>query len=160
KELHGERRQGRVLAVAISPDNRQVAVGSFDGIVRLYECGNGAEVRAFAAQPQAINHLAFTPDGKALVASICYHPARLLDGASGQEGRSLAGATGSVRGVMRAVYSPDGARLALAVPEPAFQIVDPANGQLLRRLGAKQLVDVLAFSPDGGQLAGGGFDRA
>jgi WD40 repeat protein len=161
KELHGDLgRQAKVQAVAVSPDNKHVAVGSFDGVVRLYERATGMEVRSWPAEPHSIGDVTFTPDGKSLLVSIAYHPAKLWDLASGKEIRTFAGATGSVRGVFRAAFSPDGARLALAVPEPSFQIVDPANGKVLRRLGEKLLVDRMAFSPDGGKLAGGGFDRA
>jgi hypothetical protein len=161
KELHGDLGpQGKVVAVAVSPDNKQVAVGSSDGVVRLYERGTGIEVRSWPAEPNGISDVTFAPDGKSLLVSIGYRSAKLWDLASGKEIRAFAGATGSVRGVIRTAFSPDGTRLALAVPEPSFQIVDPANGKLLRRLGEKLVADRLAFSPDGGKLAGGGFDRA
>jgi len=161
KELHAERGlQGRVESLAVSPDSRLVALGSFDGVVRLYERGTGREVRSFPAEKHSISDLAFSPDGKQLLVMVAYHPARLWDLATSKEVRSFPGALGSVRGVYRAAFAPDGALLALVVPEPGIQIVNPATGKLVRRLQGKPGGDRIAFAPSGSKLAAAGFGKA
>jgi WD40 repeat protein len=48
-KLEGE--PGPVYAVAFRPDDQQVAVGGFDGMVRLYDAMNGKLVKEFVAVP-------------------------------------------------------------------------------------------------------------
>jgi RNA polymerase sigma factor (sigma-70 family) len=153
-------KQASVEAVAVSPDSKLAATGSFDGVVRVYERATGVEVRSFRAEPHSIQHLAFAPDGKSLLAAVAYNPARLWNLETGKELRTFPGSLGSVRGVWHGAYSPDGSLLALVVPEPAIQIVDPATGKVLRRLGEKLSFQHLAFSPDGRALACCGFGKA
>ena len=50
-----------------SPDGKQIASGSWDGTVRLWEVETGKEVRRFEAQAGNMHGVAFTPDGKRLV---------------------------------------------------------------------------------------------
>lgn len=149
---------GNVMMVAISPDSRYVATGE-NFIVRIFERLTGRPVRSFPVEPHQITDLAFTPDGKGLLVAVAYHPARLWDVESGKEKQSFKGSLGSVRGVMRFALSHDGTHLALAVNEPAVQLARISDGTVLRKLGEKQLIDRLAFAPDGKTLAGGGFDQ-
>ena len=62
---HGE----AVYAVALSPDGKLAATGSFDKIVRVFETASGKQVRAFGG-PQGHQNLvlsiAFSPDGSQL----------------------------------------------------------------------------------------------
>jgi len=161
KELHADRRQGRVFAVAVSPDSRQVAVGSYEGIIRLYERATAVERYRFPAEAGSIHDLAFSPDGKSLVAAVPLHAAKLWDVASGKLVRSFPGSPGAAHSVNYVAFSPDGAQVALSTHEPGFSIVESATGKQLRRLGEKKdKLSRLAFTPDGTKLAGGGFDNA
>ncbi|GAB4575916.1 MAG: hypothetical protein Kow0077_29800 [Anaerolineae bacterium] len=58
--------QGRVLALAFSPDSRLLASAGQDGTVRVWESATGREVMAFRGHPQAVLSLAFAPNGRLL----------------------------------------------------------------------------------------------
>jgi WD40 repeat protein/serine/threonine protein kinase len=58
---------GGVTSVAVGSDGRFVAVGSDEGAVRLWRLAPGAQRRAWRHPPRA-NSVAFTPDGRYLLA--------------------------------------------------------------------------------------------
>src|SRR5438046_2240027 len=58
-----------VYAVAFSPDGKQLATGSFDKTVRLWDTASGKEVKTFggaAGHQNLVLSVAFSPDGKTL----------------------------------------------------------------------------------------------
>ena len=60
--------QGRVSAVALSPDGRLLAIGGAAGAVTVWSCANGALVSMLPRHGAAISALAFAPDGRTLAA--------------------------------------------------------------------------------------------
>jgi hypothetical protein len=72
-------------------------------------------------------------------------------------GRELWHASGGVTGVGTLTWSPTGDRLATSGGEPrAVRVWEPATGKLLRTWPTNEHHTVIAFSPDGKRLAGGG----
>jgi WD40 repeat protein len=72
----GEGNEGRLYAVAISPDGRTVAVAgstSGDGLntnIYILDRESGRLVRRIAGVPSAIGHLVYSPDGRWLAATL------------------------------------------------------------------------------------------
>lgn len=58
-----------VTSVAFSPDSRRVATTSPNGIVKVFDAGSGAEIRALASPQGEVRSVAFSPDGRHVVAS-------------------------------------------------------------------------------------------
>jgi WD40 repeat protein len=67
---------GKAFAVAISPDGGTVAVGGWTCIgphqncILLFDRGSGELTKRLADVPTFVNHLAYSPDGRRLVASL------------------------------------------------------------------------------------------
>ena len=53
--------------MALSPDTRFVAAGSFDGFVRIWDAATGTLVTRLKGHVSTVYSVAFTPDGKGLV---------------------------------------------------------------------------------------------
>ena len=69
----GEREEGQIFAVALSPDGRTVACGGRtgspqrgDGCVYLFDRATGALTRRLGGLPGWVQHLVYTPDGRFL----------------------------------------------------------------------------------------------
>src|SRR5262249_18708921 len=56
----------RVPCAALSPDGQLLAIGSVDGILRLWDWAAAKEVRQLATLPLPIHTVAFSRDGKTL----------------------------------------------------------------------------------------------
>jgi WD40 repeat protein len=136
-----------VNCLAFSPDGRLVVTGvtnySGDHAVRLWETSTGRLVQSLAVD-RGVLAVAYSADGRRLAAS-CGATARVWDGATGKEVRTLPGAGA------RLAFSLDGARLASNGPGPNVVIWDVASGAESVRLRGP--CACLAFSPDGGRLA-------
>ena len=169
-------KDGRVSAVAFSPDNRTLA-GVIGTTVRLWDADTGAELRTLRGHQDEIEQLAFAPDSKALATGSRDKTLRLWDVATGRElrrcqgefvlppdidldlggGRKLAG---KQRGVLSLAFSPDGRMLAAAdSADDAFRLWETATGRELAPFPGHLLqVTTLAFLPDGNTIVSGDWD--
>jgi WD40 repeat protein len=84
----GYGRIGQAFAVAISPDGSVVAVGGWIGItghhnIFLFDRASGALKQRLSDLPNVINHLAYSTDGRHLVASLATAGIRVFDALNG-----------------------------------------------------------------------------
>jgi WD40 repeat protein len=118
------------------------------------------EIKPSVPVAAPVHALAYSPDGR-LLAVAGYREVRLLDAATRQPLRVLAGATDAVRGV---AFSPDGGLVAGSGGSPArygeVVLWEPVSGRVVRTLrGHRDYVYAAAFSPDGRRLATSSYDR-
>ncbi len=116
-----------------------------------------------------ITGIAFTPDGRQLVSASDDKTIRLWDLASGKTVRTIRGdsAPGQAGKVFAMVLSPDGKWLAAGGWLPgtreesdAIRLYEFASGKLVALLkGHTNVVNGLAFSPDGSRLISGSQDK-
>lgn len=64
---HKDAHTGRVLAVAYSPDGREVATGSADRMIKIWDAENGTCLKTLKGHSGDVSDLSFTPDGKYLI---------------------------------------------------------------------------------------------
>jgi WD40 repeat protein len=71
------------ISVSISPDGKQIATGSWGGLVVLWDFAAGKELHRFL-QPSRASRVAFSPDGKTLLSDSVEGKLYLWDVASGK----------------------------------------------------------------------------
>lgn len=151
--------EGKLYAVALTPDGRTVAVGGYtskDGLntnIYLFDWESGRLVQRIAGLPNVIQHLIYAPDGKWLAATL-------------GEGGVRVYTTGSYREVFAdreygaRSYGADfdaAGRLVTTCWDSYLRLYEPAGGTW--RLAAKRKAPggdqpyAVRFAPDGQRLA-------
>jgi WD40 repeat protein/DNA-binding SARP family transcriptional activator len=167
-----------ITALAWSPAGGVLAVGAHDGVVQLWELGGAPRLERelmglepVTGQSEAIQDLAFSPDGRLLAATdksegnaightlispiamlaiwnvntggMLYSPAELGEGA-GMNGSDVL------------AFSHDGKLLAASLLTGGVRVFDPSSGHVLRTLADPGDETIsLAFAPRGDLLAAG-----
>jgi WD40 repeat protein/DNA-binding SARP family transcriptional activator len=146
----------RITALAWSPTASRLAVGGDGGVVQLWSLDGAprytrtfSELTPLAGQSEAIQSLAFSPDGQllaasdkaqttslghtstALVATLAIW--RVANGGTVMPPTDLGGGN-SVNGSDVVAFSPDGRRVAASLLTGGVRIYDPLGGELMRTL--------------------------
>jgi WD40 repeat protein len=138
--------------VAVSPDGRWVATGTWNGFnVKVWEAHTG-KLEHTLLEGVPVAAVAFSPDGRWLLtnteAEVCY-----WEIGSWRAMRRIGG-SGHIFREDAMTFSADGKLLALSSTPGAVQLREPASGRMVAELQAPDanLVGSLSFTPDGGQL--------
>jgi DNA-binding SARP family transcriptional activator/WD40 repeat protein len=157
--------RGWAVAIDYAPDGRRLAVAGVGGGVGVWDAASGKRLGpllrtprgAVANNPHTVQAVAFGPDGL-LGAAEAGGTVRVWD--TGR--RELAGPPLRLPPfVLGLAFSPDGSRLAipfgavLAKGRDGIEVRDVESGRRVARLRVDGEVRTVAFSPDGGLLAGG-----
>jgi hypothetical protein len=154
------RRPLPITALAFTPDGSQIAVGGYHEIT-IWSVADGALLRRIKGAPQRVMGLAYNADGSLLA---------VVGGTPGVSGEVKAFDTGAGVPVkdfaamadvaFRAVFSPDGKKLAACGADRTIRIFDVASGAQDRIIeDHADWVIGLAWSPDGAQLASASRDK-
>jgi RNA polymerase sigma factor (sigma-70 family) len=134
KARHTLRPAKPVFALAVAPDGHTLASASpFVSRVQIWDLESGKEkVSLQGAYPWA-NALAFTPDGKGLLAACLNRSLIHWDLATGQQISKGAGHLGIVRSL---AVSPDGQHIATAGGDHTVRVWDASTGRQLQAFEA------------------------
>ena len=155
----GEGNDGKLFAAAVSPDGRLAAVGGILGqsetSVLLFDLQTRQEVRNWGRLPSVVEVLAFSADGRHLVAGMGTHGIRVWNASDGSEAFADGGYGDSVYG---ASFAADG-RLVTSSYDGSIRLYD-VGGHLVRKVAAiaGQRPYRVAFTPDGREIAIGFVD--
>ena len=159
----GSGNEGKLYAVAMSPDGTTVAVGGRTqlGAVYLFDRASGRLTGRLSFSVDVIFHLAFSPDGRWLAAVLGDSQGlRVWDW---RDGGSALSDTGYGANAYGAAWSSDG-RLATSSYDGSVRLYDLAGGRLNKLAQASapggKKPYALAFHPTGDRLAVGYNDRA
>jgi WD40 repeat protein len=155
-------------SVAFSPDCRRLVRASGNRKLQVWDCETGASISEFRVQTGAIQHVAFSRDGKYIASAerdattgSWASTIRVWDAeTSALVAGPLTGHTGDIKCV---AFSPDGSRIISGSRDNTLRIWDSKSGVTVsasRNLEAhSESVQWAAFSPDGKRIVSGSLDR-
>jgi RNA polymerase sigma factor (sigma-70 family) len=166
----------QVMAVALSPDGRQVAGGGAGaagpGVVRVWDTATGRPVWSAEDHTAEVLAIAYAPDGSSVATAAADGLVKVRDPKTGAVLRALEGHDGGATSV---AYSTDGAMLVCGRGQGGACLWEARTGRLLRTCKAAgleaatvtsdRLFTTVALSPDGKTLvtntasAGSFFDE-
>ena len=146
-------------AVAVSPDGKFLATGSFDKTTKLWDGTTGKELRTLAGKNGHTNlvlGVAFAPDGSAIATVSSDNNLKIWDIANGKPTAPFAHAAG----VTQVAASADGKLFAAGGADGTIRIWTALDGKLTQTLsGHAGAVIGLGFAPNGLTLYSAGADK-
>lgn len=136
---------------AIAPDNRLLAVGGSDGLLRLWDLGSGKEVRTFKGHTKYIRSVAYSPDGKWIASGSGDATVRLWDVNSGKELKSFK----LSKSVWAVTFDTSGKNLLVIQLGGEALLLDAVSGKTLKKWQTSSFLFSTAFSPSGRTLVVG-----
>ncbi|MFC1717919.1 WD40 repeat domain-containing protein [Candidatus Poribacteria bacterium] len=157
-ELRGH--EGSVVSVCFSPDNQVLASGGHDSSVRFWNVARKEKIDQLPLREDAIYSLAYRHDGSMLAIG-AYNTIYLY----GPEGQQILSAINRwdegwpEMWILCMEFSPDGTILAAGSGDNKVDLWDVSELTRIERLRHNGDVRFVSFTPDGRQLAYGGWAR-
>jgi WD40 repeat protein len=142
-----------VYAIAISPDRKTLASGSYDGSIKVWDLHTGQLLRTINAHATAVESLAIS--GNILVSGSWDNRVKLWNLAKGELIRTLPKHSDDVKSV---AISSDGKILASASWDKTVKLWNVQTGEEIHTFIHTDAVRAVAISPDGQLLASGTED--
>jgi WD40 repeat protein len=128
----------------------QLASADSEGTVKVWDVGRSSAVRTLLGHANAVNAVAFSPDGKLLASCSPDQTVRIWDLATGKDRLTVRHYDDRVKAfqpVQAVLFSPDGQRLYSAGSDRHMRAWNAQTGKPL--FAVKDLQPPLAVSPDG-----------
>jgi WD40 repeat protein/transcriptional regulator with XRE-family HTH domain len=153
RSVYGER------ALVFSPDERLLATGSWEGMVKMWDVERGTLLWTGWHAGGLVENLAFDSDGQRLASCGDDATIRIWDTTSGANIQTIAAHQGTLFAI---AWSPDNTHLASGRFDGCIQIWELQGTQAATCVqtltGHSNWTNGVAFAPNGSQLASGSWD--
>ena len=145
------------VAIAFSPDSKEVATGGADYTIKVWDAERGTLRLNLPVEDGIIWGIAYHPDGHTFAVVGSEGIIRLYDRATG---KALSNWDAGMGALSRVAFSPDGSRLAtVSLDVTDAKVWDAETGkELLTLTGHTDGNWGVAFSPDGTRIVTSGWD--
>ncbi|KAK6341310.1 hypothetical protein TWF696_008389 [Orbilia brochopaga] len=144
-----------ITTLAMSPDDQQLAEGTCEGVITLWDARTGTAQEDLKGHAKGVTSLSFSPDGCRLASGSSDETVRIWNTSSGELEHTLRPFKGEIRIV---AFLPDSKQLVFKAEWDAIQLWDGRpNGRILEIASHTRQVIVrsLAVSPDGKNIVFG-----
>lgn len=152
-----------LYSVALCPDGKLLATGSYDQKIKLWDTATGEEVRTLTGHNGAVYGLAFRPDGKVLASASGDRTVKLWEVATGKRLDTFSQPTKEQYTV---AFSPDGKRLVAGGVDNRIRLYSVSGGAaegtnplLESKFAHEGAVLRIVFASDGATLLSSAEDR-
>ena len=142
-------------SLAVSPDGKTLAVGDYQGVVTFWDLATLKKTGGFEDPKAGVCDLRYSPDGKTLQIAGSDRAVHFWDVGKCERLQRIPLLNSENTFSFRAWLSPDGKTVATATDDLVARVWDAATGREIHRLRSEQKIHTLAWSPNGGRLAGG-----
>ena len=139
-----------VVSVALSPNGKTIAMGSYDGPIHLYDLDTSENKITLSGHKWQVRSLAFSPDGGTLVSGGWDQTIRLWDVETGEHKQTL---TGHKEWVRSLALSPDGKTISSGSGDGTIHFWDADTGSFRNTITGYTGAVSITFSPDGQTLS-------
>ncbi len=152
---------GPIVQLAVSPDERMLAVGRKDGTIVIWGLHAKRVLQTLSGHDQAVFDVAFVPGpGAARLVSVGGDGlVKIWDSEAGDKPlRTLPGNSGSGAAVYAVAVRRDGRQIAAGGVDGIVRTWDPVTGRADLSIDHGASISALAYDPTGTSLASGGLD--
>lgn len=144
-----------VQSVAFSPDGQNLASGSSDGTVKLWDVNTGKALQTLSDHTDSVWSVAIAPDGQTLASGSWDRTVKIWNLNTGEVQRTLRGHSKQVHSI---AFSPDGRTLASGDLGGTIKLWSPRSGCQKGTLKGHSDSVEISFPADGKTMISGSFD--
>jgi WD40 repeat protein/serine/threonine protein kinase len=149
-----ERPLGDLFDCQLSPDGKQIAIASWEGLARIYDVATGLPTGDAMRHTRGVGRSIFSPDGRKLATASWDGTARLWNPHNGSPASPWLHHAGYAA---VAAFSPDSKRLATGGQDESIRVWDIEATSAARYIFRHEnRVAFAAYSPDGARIATAG----
>ncbi|KAM0443818.1 hypothetical protein ACHAO4_010354, partial [Trichoderma viride] len=146
-----------VTSVAFSADGRDIASGSSDNTIKIWDATTGKERQTLRSHSRLVTSVAFSANSRDIASGLSDNTIKIWDATTGKERQTLRGHSHSATSV---AFSADGRDIASGSSDNTIKIWDATTGKERQTLrGHSGWVYSVAFSADGRDIASGSDDQ-